>query len=97
MEEIRKVAYNGFVKISLIVKPNSRRESVELLADGSYQVRVKAPPIEGRANEAVVNLLARCFSVQKSAITILKGATGKRKLVEIDQKETIRSHPAIRS
>lgn len=72
------------MKISLIVKPNSRKESVEILTDGTYQVRVNASPIEGRANEAVIEALARYFSVPKSAVTILKGTTGKRKIVEIN-------------
>lgn len=72
------------MKISVIVKPNSRKESVERLADGTYQVRVNAPPIEGRANEAVVEVIARYFSVPKSAVTILKGTTGKRKIVEVN-------------
>ncbi|MBI2500420.1 MAG: DUF167 domain-containing protein [Deltaproteobacteria bacterium] len=71
------------MKISLIVKPNSRKESVEELPDGVLQVRVNAPPIEGRANEAVIEVLAKHFSVPKSAVTILKGAKGKRKMVEI--------------
>ncbi len=71
------------MKINIVVKPLSRRELVERLADGTLRVSVNAPAIEGRANEAVIEALARHFSVPKSAISILRGARGKKKVVEI--------------
>ena len=71
------------MKISITVKPNARRESVEKNPDGSYRVSVKAPPVEGKANEAVIEALADYFSVPKSTIFIVKGTKGKKKLVEI--------------
>jgi len=71
------------MKINIVVKPNSRKESVERLDDGTLKVRVNAPPIDGRANEAVTKALAQYFSVQKSSVHILRGASGKRKIVEI--------------
>lgn len=77
------------MRISVVVKPNSRTESVELLANGTYQVRVKASPVEGCANEAVREALAGYFTVPKSAIAILKGITGRRKRVEVRSSLTI--------
>lgn len=71
------------MRISIRVKPNSKVESVEKTADGEYTVRVKAPPIEGRANESVRELLAAHFGVPKSRITIKLGSSGRRKLVDI--------------
>ncbi len=71
------------MKISVLVKPNSRKESVERLSDGALEVRVNAPPVEGQANEAVIEALARHFSVPKSAVSIVRGARGKKKVVEI--------------
>ncbi|MBI4411524.1 MAG: DUF167 domain-containing protein [Deltaproteobacteria bacterium] len=71
------------MKIWIQVKPRSRKEKVEILPDGSLRVFVKEPPVEGKANKAVVNLLARHFSVPQSTVEILSGASGKRKLVEI--------------
>ncbi|MBL7684728.1 MAG: DUF167 domain-containing protein [Deltaproteobacteria bacterium] len=71
------------MKIQIIVKPNSKRPKVEKLQDGSYQVCVNAPPVEGRANEAVVEILSEFFQVPKSSVSILKGLRGKNKRVEI--------------
>lgn len=71
------------MKISITVKPNSRKEEIVLSPDGSYTVRVAAPPVEGKANERVIILLARHFGVPKSRVTIARGAGGRRKTVEI--------------
>ena len=66
-----------------MVKPNAREEGVEALPDGALRVCVNAPAQEGRANEAVVRVLATHFGVRKSAIRIIMGARGKRKVVTI--------------
>jgi uncharacterized protein YggU (UPF0235/DUF167 family) len=66
------------------VKPNSRKREVLPQADGTYVVCVNVPPIEGRANQQVVELLADHFGRTKRSITILKGIRGKLKVVEID-------------
>lgn len=75
------------MKISVTVKPNSRNEEVTASADGSYTVRVAAAPVEGKANERVVALLARHFGVPKSRVAIARGAGGRRKIVEIALEE----------
>ena len=71
------------MKISIMVKPNSRKEEVVAAADGGYTVRVSAPPVDGKANERVVELLAKHFGVPKGRVTIVRGSSGRRKIVEI--------------
>lgn len=71
------------MKIEVHVKPNSRKEGIEKTAAGIYKVSVNAPPQEGRANEAVVELLAEHFGVSKSSIRLVRGQTSKKKLFEI--------------
>ena len=70
------------MKINVKVTPHSSREEVLKLGD-DYVVRVKATPHDGKANEAVINLLAKHFKVPKTAIKIVTGATGRNKIVEI--------------
>lgn len=53
------------------------------LANGEYSVSVRAPAREGKANEAVVELLAEHFSVPKSSIRIVRGDTARKKLIEV--------------
>lgn len=71
------------MKISVQVKPNSKKESVELQADGSYVVRVNAPPIEGKANDRVIELLAKFFKTAKSSIILVGGTKSKKKVFSI--------------
>jgi uncharacterized protein (TIGR00251 family) len=71
------------MRIDLLVKPNSRKEKVEKLPDGSYRLSVSAPAREGRANEAVIDALSKFFSLPKSRIQIIKGHHGKKKIVDI--------------
>ena len=51
--------------------------------DGVWQARVQAPPVDGKANEAVVRLLAERFDVPKSRITLVSGETSRLKTFEI--------------
>lgn len=66
------------------VKPNSKIQKVEEQADGSLRVHLKSPPVDGKANEELIKLLAEKFNVAKSHITIKSGLSSQQKLVEID-------------
>jgi uncharacterized protein (TIGR00251 family) len=72
------------MKVSVIVKPNSRKTAVTQLAGGEYQVAVQAPPRDGKANLAVIEALARHFDVPRSSVRITHGHGGRKKLVTID-------------
>ncbi len=71
------------MKISVRVKPNSKEEKVDKLLENEYVLRVKAPPKEGKANLAVIELLSEHFGIAKSRIVILKGHKSKNKIVQI--------------
>lgn len=74
------------MKISVHLKPNSRhREEVVPNDDGSLTIYTKAPAIEGRANLAAGKLLAKYFGVAPSRVKLLRGATSKYKVFNIDQ------------
>ena len=73
------------MKIQVKVKPNSRTEEVSQEAD-SYIVRVKDPPREGKANLAVIKLLAEHFGVPKSQVRIISGLRSRNKVIEIVDK-----------
>jgi len=69
--------------IEVKVKAKAREEKVEKLGENSFNVFVKALPIGGKANEAVIKLLADYFKLAKSRIKIVSGLKSKRKIVEI--------------
>lgn len=73
------------MKISVHIKPNSRhREEVVENDDDTLTVYIKAPAIEGRANAAAIKLLAKHFKVVLSKVKLVRGATSKYKIFEID-------------
>ena len=71
------------VKISVKAKPNSREEKVEQTGENEFIVSVKEPPVQGRANEAIIRKLAEHFSVSKSQVRIISGWTSRSKVIEI--------------
>jgi len=71
-------------KLSVKVKPNAKQSVLTVLDDGSYLAQLKAPPVDGKANKALIDLLAKHFSVRKSQISIKSGLSGRQKWVVID-------------
>ena len=65
------------------VKPCSSKESVEQQEDGSWLVRLRAKPVDGAANKALIELLSRTFDIPKSRISIVRGESSRFKKVLI--------------
>lgn len=73
----------GRLLVTVRVTPRAAAESVAL-EGGALRVRVTAPPVEGAANAAVISLLARRLHVPKRAISMLRGASAREKLVAVE-------------
>jgi len=73
------------MKIQVNVKPNSKTEEISQKGE-SLIVKVKEPPKEGRANQAVVKLLAEHFGVPQSQVRILSGLRSRNKVIEVAEK-----------
>jgi uncharacterized protein len=71
------------VVLQLSVMPNAKRTEVDGLHDGALRVRLAAPPIDGRANEALVAWLAKSLGVPKRGVEVMRGESGRRKQVAI--------------
>jgi len=65
------------------VKPNARVSSLEE-GDGIWLAQLKSPPVDGKANAELVALVAERFGCRKNQVTIKAGASGRMKLVRID-------------
>jgi uncharacterized protein (TIGR00251 family) len=74
------------VRIAVQVQPGAKKTEVVGVHGDALKLKLQAPPIEGRANEALVKFLAGELSAPKSAVTITHGHTNKRKLVEVASK-----------
>ncbi|MFW6102573.1 MAG: DUF167 domain-containing protein [Chloroflexota bacterium] len=73
------------MKIRVKVKPNSRTEQV-LQERDSFIVKVREPPKEGKANQAVIKLLAEHFGVLQGQVRILSGFRSRSKVVEVAEE-----------
>jgi len=71
------------MRIFVKVKPAAQEESVEKIDEINFKVQVKEPPVEGRANAAVVKALAEYFGVSQLNVRIVSGYTSRSKIVEI--------------
>lgn len=65
------------------VKPRASRPGIGEVRDGALEVRVSAPPVEGAANDALVELLARELDVPRRAVTLISGEHGRQKRLRV--------------
>jgi len=72
------------VKLSVKVKPGSRQQKIVTGDDGITTVWLKSPPVDGKANAALITLLAKTYGVSKSQVRICTGTSARVKRVEID-------------
>lgn len=78
--------HNGRSGAALAVRVTpraSRNEIAEILSDGTVRVRLTAPPVEGQANDALIDFLAEVLEVPRVNIEIVAGDAGRDKLVSI--------------
>lgn len=77
-----KKSKSGIV-LEVKVEPRSSRKGISGVMGNMLKVKLTAPPVEGAANEQLVEVLSEAFGIKKSDITILQGLSSKRKVVEI--------------
>ena len=73
----------GGVTIDILVQPRASRAKIGPVHDGRLKVAVTSPPVDGEANAAVIELLAKTLGVARSAIEVIAGASSRRKIVRI--------------
>jgi hypothetical protein len=71
------------MKVAIIAHPNSKNPRVETDLLGTMHVYVSAPPLEGKANKAVIEALAEHFKASRRKIILVGGEKSKNKLFEI--------------
>lgn len=71
------------MSFSVRVQPRASKDELAGERAGALLVRLTAPPLEGAANSALVRLLARALGVPPSAVEILRGESGRNKLVRV--------------
>jgi uncharacterized protein (TIGR00251 family) len=80
---IRCDAATRRISLTLHVQPGAKRSEIAGRHGDALKVRIAAPAVDNQANAALVEFLSDLLGLPKSAITIRRGATGRRKIVEI--------------
>ena len=72
------------VRVYVKVTPRAGKNEVIKISEGEYKVKVTAVPEKGKANDAVIKILANYFDLPKSSIKIIGGKSTRIKLIEIN-------------
>ena len=81
--DISEDTLRGTVTVSVRVQPRASKDEIAGTMDGALKVRLQAPALENRANEALTEFLADLLKTSKSAVRIQSGAQSRNKRVEI--------------
>lgn len=83
MRRLRVQPVTSGVRVWVRVQPRASSNEIAGLHGDAVKVRLTAPPVEGAANESLVELLAATFDIPKRAITIVAGTSSRSKIVEL--------------
>lgn len=77
-------AIGGGVELSLRIVPRASKDGVAGVMGDALKIRLRAPPVEGKANEALREFLAGRLGVPVRAVSLVAGETGRRKRVRVE-------------
>ena len=75
------------MQLTIQVKPNSKIDHIGFDENGQLKVKIRAQPVDGKANLYLIAFLATIFNVSKSQIILLKGSNNRYKKIEIVEKD----------
>jgi len=83
MSQFKITEAEGGVTFAVRVVPRASRNEIAGIHGDALKVRLTAPPVEGRANDALIAFLAKRLGVRKSQVEIVAGDTSRRKLIRV--------------
>jgi uncharacterized protein (TIGR00251 family) len=83
MSKINRIPHAIFISVK--VKPNAGISELLQADDGTWLAKLKAPPVDGKANHELIALVARQFECRRSSVSIKSGAAARMKLVKIEE------------
>jgi uncharacterized protein (TIGR00251 family) len=83
-EPWRRVGADGSITLTIHAQPGAKRTEVAGIHGDCLKIRLAAPAVEGRANDALIAFFAVSFGVPRRSVTIVRGETGRRKTVRIE-------------
>jgi len=80
----RRENADGSITLEIHVQPGAKKSEIAGVHGDALKIRVAAPPVEGKANAALIAFLAEVFGVAKRNVTIVRGETGRRKTLRVE-------------
>ncbi len=78
--------------LKIHLHPGAKKNEIVGMHGDAIKIKIKAPPVEGKANEALIEFLSETLSIAKSKIEIIRGHTSRQKIVAIEcSEETLKS------
>ncbi len=74
---------SDFVDIAIRAQPRAGRSEIAGITGNALKVRLGSPPVDGAANEELVKLLAKALGVPRRNVEVLRGATGRNKVLRV--------------
>lgn len=71
--------------IQVKVKPNARVSALQEVGDGTWLAQIKSPPVDGKANDELIALVAKRFGCRRSSVSIKSGGAARLKLVKVEE------------
>jgi uncharacterized protein (TIGR00251 family) len=78
-----RVAADGRITLTLHIQPGAKKTELAGLHGDALKIRLAAPPVDGKANEALVKFVAETLGLPKSAVSLKSGQTSRRKVLEV--------------
>ena len=79
----------GVLELRIRVQPRAKREEIAGISDDAVRVRLTAPPVDGKANDELIRLLAMEFDVPRSRVEVVRGVHSRHKTLNVDAPQRI--------
>lgn len=83
MSDWYRVAGDGRITLTLHIQPGAKKSEFAGRHGEALKIRLAAPPVDGKANEALVKFVAERLGLAKSAISLISGQTSRHKILEV--------------
>ena len=78
-----RIAADGRITLTLHIQPGAKRTEMAGLHGDALKIRLAAPPVDGKANEALLKFIARTLGLPRAAVHLKSGETSRHKVVEV--------------
>ncbi len=85
-----RAAGDGRITLTLHIQPGAKKTEFAGLHGDALKIRLAAPPVDGKANEALVRFVADTLGLPRSAVELKSGHTSRRKVLEVSGADTDR-------